>query len=613
MRAFPTSKKLFSPTKPVWWTGVLLSLGVGMLLHAATLKSIENEASERFKNHARNSQYNIASDIKAYTDVLRGTASYFHAVGQVTREQFHRYVGGLDVSRNFPAIVSINFAQHVPHAGRAAFEQQMRASAHPDRDGYPEQLRIRPDGERADYCILTLMEPMQGYAEKFGVDIGAKPAVAAALAQSRDSGLPSASGQPIDVESSPGRPALAMRLPVYRTGLPLNSVAERRAAYIGSVGIGFSLHRLVQSALAEMPINRVRLTLRLASAPGDRPGESDSDPLLFDSAADEAQAARPSELFHYTLPVDFNGRPWLAHFSAPKAALYSKFDAYLPWLALLIGFSGSMLIYALFQTLSSSRMRAIKMAKAMTKELRDSQAKLQLSHHKLRRLAAHAEQIKEEERKRIAREIHDDLGQNLLALRIEADILANRTSGRHPRLHARARYTLIQIDNTIRSVRQIINDLRPTVLDLGLGAAVEWQIAQFRQRSGIVCELIESEGDLVVDDHCAIAYFRILQESLSNILQHARASLVRVELRQQGGMLSMVISDNGVGLHARSRNKTGSFGLVGIEERISLLGGHCSISGSPNAGTVVNVAVPLEYKAASYEAVPLPLDAGLPA
>jgi signal transduction histidine kinase len=258
------------------------------------------------------------------------------------------------------------------------------------------------------------------------------------------------------------------------------------------------------------------------------------------------------------------------------------------------------LIYALFVTLASSRRRAVKMARAMTRELRDSQARLQLSHHRLRRLAAHADHIKEEERKRIAREIHDDLGQNLLALRIEADILATRTEKTHPRLHARARATLHQIDNTIRSVRQIINDLRPNVLDLGLSAAVEWQIAQFRQRSGIACEFIENAvADHGVDDHCATAFFRVLQESLSNIHQHAGASMVRVELDQSHGMLRMTISDNGIGINTASRHKAGSFGLVGIEERISLLGGSCSINTLDHGGTIVSIAVPVGYRVAS--------------
>jgi signal transduction histidine kinase len=216
-----------------------------------------------------------------------------------------------------------------------------------------------------------------------------------------------------------------------------------------------------------------------------------------------------------------------------------------------------------------------------------------MSNENLRRLAAHAEHIKENERKRIAREIHDDLGQNLLALRIEADMLSTRTRDRHPRLHARARSTLFQIDATIKSVRQIINDLRPNVLDLGLSAAVEWQIAEFKRRTGIECELIDEPKEVVLGDHAATAFFRILQESLSNIVRHAHATRVRVELKSSGQMLTMTVSDNGIGLGARERGKVGSFGLVGIEERISILDGSFSITSLDGEGTTVCVSVPL--------------------
>jgi len=350
----------------------------------------------------------------------------------------------------------------------------------------------------------------------------------------------------------------------------------------------------VQTALDETPMQDIRVTLYGSQddGDGDPPGR-----LLFDTKDINVGAAPSAGHFDILLPVNFNGSNWQARFSAPKQALYSRFDAYLPWFAALMGFAGTMLIYALFHALSSARKRAVKMARAMTRELRDSQVKLQLSHQRLRRLAAHAEQIKEEERKRIAREIHDDLGQNLLALRIEAHILANRTALRHPRLHERARATVKQIDETIRSVRTIINDLRPTVLDLGLHAAVEWQVAQFRQRTGIACELVEHGGDAGIDDRCAVAFFRVLQESLSNIQQHARASLVRVELTHVQGTLRMSIADNGIGLHDSSRHKTGSFGLVGIEERMSLLGGQCNITGMPRGGTIVTVSVAVAHLA----------------
>ncbi|WP_342120608.1 CHASE domain-containing protein [Pseudoduganella sp. OTU4001] len=574
--------RLFTPSKPLWWFGIALSLGVGIGLHVVATRSIENEAQGRFSNQARNTQFNINTSIKAYTDVLRAAASYFQAGGDVTRDSFHRYVRGLDLEHNYPAIDNINFAQYYTEALRPSAEARQGGI----EDGAYPPFQRHPAGVRREYAVLTLIEPLEGFSDRYGLDIAARPSVAEALFSARDQGTMSSSGQPIPLRSAPSHVGMAMRIPIYRNGMPISTVAERRAACIGSVGLGFSVPRLVAVALGEMPVRSMRVMLRDSSA------APRAATVLFDSQPGAAGAG--NEHFTTELPVQFHGRTWHAQFSVPKQALYSSFDQFLPMLAASMGFVASVLLYALFFTLASSRRRAVKMARAMTRELRDSQARLQLSHHRLRRLAAHADHIKEEERKRIAREIHDDLGQNLLALRIEADILATRTEKSHPRLHARARATLHQIDNTIRSVRHIINDLRPNVLDLGLSAAVEWQIAQFRQRSSIQCEFIEDAiADHGVDDHCATAFFRVLQESLSNIHQHAGASVVRVELYQSHGMLRMTISDNGIGIDTASRHKAGSFGLVGIEERISLLGGSCSISSLAHGGTTVSIAVPV--------------------
>jgi signal transduction histidine kinase len=576
-------------SKPLWWLGIALALGVGLGLHTVATRSVESAAAERFDNQARNTQFNINASIKAYTDVLRAAASYFQAGGDVSRESFHRYVQGLDLERNYPAIDNINFAEYYTDAMRPAAEARQQGFGGLD---YPPFQR-HPAGVRREYAVLTLIEPLAGFSDRYGLDIAARPGVADALFRARDQGAMSSSGQPIPLRSAPSHVGMALRIPIYRNGTPTRSVAERRAACIGSVGLGFSVPRLVSAALGEMPVQAMRVVLRDSSVAG-KPA------VLFDSQP-EAQSNGAAH-FMSELPVQFHGRIWRAWFSVPKQALYSRFDQFLPMLAGSLGFVASALLYALFFTLASSRRRAVKMARAMTRELRDSQARLQLSHHRLRRLAAHADHIKEEERKRIAREIHDDLGQNLLALRIEADILATRTEKSHPRLHARARATLHQIDNTIRSVRHIINDLRPNVLDLGLSAAVEWQIAQFRQRSGIDCEFVEDGiADHGVDDHCATAFFRVLQESLSNIHQHAAASAVRVELHQSHGMLRMTISDNGIGINTACRHKAGSFGLVGIEERISLLGGNCSINSLPHGGTTVSIAVPVGYRMAAAD------------
>ncbi len=220
---------------------------------------------------------------------------------------------------------------------------------------------------------------------------------------------------------------------------------------------------------------------------------------------------------------------------------------------------------------------------------------LQESRQLLRQLASHQEKIKEEERKRIAREIHDELGQNLLALRIDASLLHERTLGTHPILNRKAKFALDHIDATIKSVRAIINDLRPAVLDLGLQAAIEWQVEEFRRRSGIACQLNVGTEDFgrALEEHTATALFRILQESLTNVLRHARASAVRVTLACRSNHFSMEIADNGVGFAAEDREKRQSFGLQGMEERLRALSGSLSIDSAPGAGTTVTVSVPV--------------------
>ncbi|WP_280720718.1 CHASE domain-containing protein [Janthinobacterium sp. CG_23.4] len=594
---------------PLWQLGLMLSVMVGILFYMAAALSIENDASDLFNNLTRTSQKNITSRLKSYANLLRGTASLFCANEHVSREQFHRYVANMALPQNYPGVMNLNYSRALEHAQRSAFEAAMQRDYPPGRDGYPA-FAIHPPAPRPDYSVLVYLAPIASAPDKYGYDIAERPLIAEVLAQSRDSGQISNSGVPVPMQSQPQLTGMAMRLPVYRFGMPTDTVAQRRAAYQGSVGIGYDLVTMMRTALADMPVRNVRLTL--FDIGSRTPGQLDK-PLdlphtmrpIFDGTTADVQTPwwLPSNSGQYlssTKLIEHNGRAWQAMFSVRKSELYTRFETFLPWLALLTGFSGTMLLYMLFHTMASSRQRAVQMATGMTQELRASQIRLQLSHQKLRRLAAHADRAKEEERKRIAREIHDDLGQNLLVLRIDADMLASRTQRHHPRLNARARSTLAQIDATIKSVRHIINDLRPTVLDLGVNASVEWQVTQFCRRTGIACEVSESHDDIFLSDECATALFRILQESLSNVLQHANASRVQVKLEKCHDSVSLSVSDNGVGAAINGRNKPGSFGLVGIEERIKLLGGTFYIESSPGAGMSVRVSVPLNADASAF-------------
>lgn len=225
-------------------------------------------------------------------------------------------------------------------------------------------------------------------------------------------------------------------------------------------------------------------------------------------------------------------------------------------------------------------------------ERKKAEEALQHSRQMLRHLVSYQERVREDERKRIAREIHDDLGQNLLALRIDVSMLHTRTGAAHPKLNERVRIALSHIDATMKAVRAAINNLRPTALDLGLNAAIEWQVQDFQRRSNIACELT-MEDDFVLDDNRATALFRILQESLNNVTRHAQASEVRIGLYKDGDKLIMRVADNGIGIYPDCSRKTNSFVLVGIKERINALGGDLHIDSSRNNGTMLAVSLPI--------------------
>ena len=272
------------------------------------------------------------------------------------------------------------------------------------------------------------------------------------------------------------------------------------------------------------------------------------------------------------------------------AEAHSDFDQTLGYTSGAVDYIGSPVVPAVL----SAKVRVFVELFHMQRRLMLQAQELQHSRQQLQRLASHQEIIKEEERKRIAREIHDELGQNLLALRIDASMLHARSGARHPRLHEKARLALAHIDATIRSVRSIINDLRPPVLDLGLQAAIEWQVDEFQRRSGIACAIRAGRADFdrVIDERSATALFRILQESLTNVLRHAHARHVVVELRHEAGYFHLRIADDGVGLKQERVRSDKTFGLQGIRERLRMLDGRLEITSAPGAGTELRIAIP---------------------
>jgi PAS domain S-box-containing protein len=228
-------------------------------------------------------------------------------------------------------------------------------------------------------------------------------------------------------------------------------------------------------------------------------------------------------------------------------------------------------------------------------EAKQQEQSLRQSKELLRELSAHHDTVREEERKRISREIHDELGQKLTALQLEASMLAINFGNTHPSLSEKTQSILKLIDSTMEGVRAIASDLRPAVLDLGLAAAIEWQLEDFQKRTGIVCHLSDGHS-IIVAGSISTAIFRILQEALTNIARHAQATKVEVSLKKVRGIIVMKVKDNGIGITAADLKRVKKFGIAGIHERVLMLEGKFKIRGTPGTGTLLSISIPAQLE-----------------
>lgn len=232
-------------------------------------------------------------------------------------------------------------------------------------------------------------------------------------------------------------------------------------------------------------------------------------------------------------------------------------------------------------------------------ERKRAEEELQRSFHQLRALAARLQSIREEERKKVAREIHDQLGQALTAIKIDLSALVRDLAADKKQ---RSQSVLNLIDQTIQSVRRISTELRPGILDdLGLVAAVEWAAEEFESRTGTKCRLELPEDELAVDSEQATAIFRIFQETLTNVARHSQANQVIIRLAPENGDLTLQVSDNGKGVSEGQISGRGSLGILGMRERTILLGGELTIGGAPGQGTTVKVRIPAPHCAQKME------------
>ncbi|HEX8962648.1 MAG TPA: histidine kinase [Rhodocyclaceae bacterium] len=223
---------------------------------------------------------------------------------------------------------------------------------------------------------------------------------------------------------------------------------------------------------------------------------------------------------------------------------------------------------------------------------KEIEAELRTSREQLAELSFHLETAKEEERERIARDIHDELGSILVRLKIEAALLASKLPDTPPSLREKSSSIEALLDQALGTTQRVARQLRPGILkEFGLAEAIKCQSEDFAHSTGIKCP-VQCDEDIEADAETSLALFRITQEALTNIAKHAHASLVVVRLRREQGSIALEIRDNGRGISEADMNKPKSFGLRGIRERVHSLAGEFEIRAAEQGGTHIQLRVP---------------------
>ncbi|MDB5960433.1 MAG: domain S-box protein [Massilia sp.] len=329
----------------LWAPGALLAIAAGCVLYGLAARTVRDDARQRFDGLARGAQAQLTDRLASFGDLARGAAALFQASdGPVNRLKFHRYVAALDIAHHFSEVEAVTFAAAVDGADRDRFVDAVRQDRSLDPAGYPN-FDIQPPGRRQRYEVLTYLEPRASMGERFGVDLAAHPSIGPALEQGRDQGSMSASGTPLTVQIPYPHLRMGVRVPVYRQGARIDSVAARRAAYAGSVGVAFSVPALVETIYEQVALPGLDLALFSASAQ-----PAGADPAVIGPGARLLYGAAQAPVggFHAVLPLNFHDRPWQLRFSLSDAALYNGFDRSLPIAAMLVGVFGTLLIYSFF-------------------------------------------------------------------------------------------------------------------------------------------------------------------------------------------------------------------------------------------------------------------------
>ena len=306
---------------------------------------------------------------------------------------------------------------------------------------------------------------------------------------------------------------------------------------------------------------------------------------MYDSDAHHARSKLSDARFKTVNSLDIAGHTWtVAIHSLPN--FEALLDRGKPGFVAFAGIGASLQFALLTWFLVHGRERALQEARIMNRELIESR-------NQLEELSMFMQAAVEEERKHIARELHDELGQTMTALCFDLNWISENMDTQEGRIRDKLLSMSTMVNGTVDVIHRISEDLRPGMLDdLGLAAAIENYVTEFSERTGIPVKLFMNPLTSGMDDKVATALFRIVQESLTNVTRHSGASLVTVYLQELENQILLIVQDNGRGLLLGQDVNKKTYGLLGMRERVKMLGGTLNISTEPGSGVRIEASVP---------------------
>jgi signal transduction histidine kinase len=565
---------------------LLISLLLTVLAWYYVRQSVDAQNRARFEEATQAAKSSIARRMNRNLDVMHGARALFLVSDSVDREEWEGYVktvAGIEPERLWwrSGLQSLGFAKYVRPGKREYFSREAREES--VRDLWPE-----PNGERSAYFPLELTAPFnEANRRMIGYDAYSDPAHRSAMDQARDTDTVEFTRMDYVLTDAPSRSeadvvrrkGFVVYLPVYQEDEPTGTVAERRHALRGFVVGTFRSDNLFARAFGEIFNPAIDVEVY-----DDKDVASSS--LLYDkNRTSNAGEKRDAALFSKESQINMGGRQWSLYF-ATVPAFEEEAKSNLPAFVLVSGVAVSILLFGITWMLVRSRTQALRASAGLeeaNQELEEANTELQRSREGL-------VSAREEERRRLRRDLHDGVGPQLAALMLELETASDLVSD-NPEASALMAKLSERVRGIVSDVRRSVHALRPPALDeLGLVGALREGAMQYGP-SGLRVSVENPEELSHLPAAVEVACYRVAQEALANVVRHARASncSIRIRLDKEAGALSVEVEDDGRGIREDDR---AGVGMISMRERTEELGGRCTVKPLAGGGTLVRALLP---------------------